>query len=61
MQWIFFNPDFLLTFLIKKKKLQKFVKIPLGGILGYFGEFWGILGNYLVLGYFQNLIFFIFF
>jgi hypothetical protein len=38
--------------------MQKFRKIPLGGLLG---EFWDILGNFLVFGIFSKFyIFFIF-
>jgi hypothetical protein len=38
--------------------MQKFRKIPLGGILG---EFWDILGNFLVFGKLSKFYTFLFF
>jgi hypothetical protein len=45
-------------FYLEEKKTQKFRKIPLGGILG---EFWDILGYFLVFGIFSKFYIFLFF
>jgi hypothetical protein len=57
MQWLFFNPDFLLKFLILKIKLQKLRKNALDGILGGFlGYFGGIV---LVFGKYSKFLIFL--
>jgi hypothetical protein len=56
-QRLFFNPSFLLKFLIQKIKFQKLL-----GILGSFGEFFGVwdifkILNFLIFLKFKKMMF----
>jgi hypothetical protein len=53
-----FSSGFIAQISYLEEKMQKFRKIPLGGI---WGEFWDILGNFLVFGIISTFNIFLFF